>query len=128
MALKKTIGILLLCIYLFGATDAYQLLKLPLLVSHYEQHKYENPRITLIQFFKMHYNGEIKIDSDFQQDMQLPFKTHETECCLTLNIIVPPQIQVTQQLHEPVANEYNVLNDDVPSSLITQSIFQPPRI
>lgn len=126
--LKKTTGILLLCIYLFGATDAYQLLKLPLLVTHYEQHKHENPGITLMQFFKMHYTGEIKIDSDFQQDMQLPFKTHETECCLTLNIIVPPQIQVIQQLPEPVTKEYTLLNDDVPSSLITQSIFQPPRI
>ena len=72
---KKTLAILLTSIYLFGATDASQLLKLPLLISHYINHKKENPNTTLVSFFKMHYVDPQPYDADYSQDMQLPFKT-----------------------------------------------------
>ena len=38
---EKVIAILLMSVYLFGTTEAYQALKLPLLVQHYFKHKQE---------------------------------------------------------------------------------------
>jgi hypothetical protein len=118
--LKKWIAILLLCTYIFGATDAYQLLKIPALVNHYIQHKSGDRNITLMAFLKMHYEGGIKIDADFQKDMQLPFKTHETECCISIATVLPAPIQ-------PIQREYSILNDEVPAFTTPQGVFQPPK-
>jgi len=115
-------------VYLFGATDAYQLLKIPALINHFMLHRSENPDITFAQFFKMHYNGKITVDADFEKDMQLPFKTHETECCTGIATVLPAPIQVKIKDAEPVSPEYNIINDAVPVYLIPSSIFQPPKV
>lgn len=114
-------------VYMFGATDAYQLLKIPMLINHFIVHRTENPDITFAQFFEMHYNGKITIDADFEQDMKLPFKTHETECCINIATVLPTPVQFKFKNAEPVPVEYNILNDDVPAYLMPSSIFQPPR-
>jgi len=125
--MKKWAAIFLFAVYVFGATDAYQLLKLPLFVKHFIKHRQEQPGISLTAFIKEHYSGEIVIDADFKQDMQLPFKTHESECCLIAATILPQPIVINHQVEEPVITEYTVLNDDVPPYLIPHSIFQPPK-
>ncbi|MEX6689437.1 hypothetical protein QTN47_18160 [Danxiaibacter flavus] len=128
--MKKKVAILLLIIYVFGATDANQLLKLPALVSHYIQHQHTTPGITLAMFIKLHYEDEAlkDLDQDFQQDMRLPFKTHEADCCLTMPVLVPQPIKVAAHTPERPCVQYNISNDDVPQYLIPVSIFQPPRI
>src|SRR5258706_15680557 len=73
--MKKAIAIFFLLTYLFGSTDASQLIRLPLLVKHYVRHKTEDPSLTIVSFLKMHYVGQQPFDADYQQDMQLPFKT-----------------------------------------------------
>ncbi|NNV55208.1 hypothetical protein [Limnovirga soli] len=125
--MKKWIAILLLCTYIFGATDAYQLLKIPALVNHYIQHKSGDRNITLMAFLKMHYEGGIKIDADFQKDMQLPFKTHETECCISIATVLPAPIQLLHKTEEPIQREYTILNDEVPEYANPQGVFQPPK-
>ena len=125
--MKKWLSIFLFTIYFFGATDAYQLLKIPALINHFILHKSENPDITFTQFFHIHYNGKITIDADFEKDMQLPFKTHETECCISIATILPAPIQVKIKSPEASFPEYNIINDGIPVHLISSSIFQPPR-
>ncbi|WP_153797136.1 hypothetical protein [Foetidibacter luteolus] len=125
--MKKWAAIFLFAVYVFGATDAYQLLKLPLFVKHFVKHRHEQPGISLTDFIKEHYTGEIVIDDDFKQDMQLPFKTHESECCLTAATLLPQPIEINHTIEEPVIIEYTVLNDDVPLHMVTRSIFQPPK-
>jgi hypothetical protein len=125
---KKALAILLTCIYLFGATDASQLLKLPLLISHYITHKKENPTTTVASFFKMHYVDPQPYDADYSQDMQLPFKTapnaffRYTPSVLSQVLIVRPRILWIDKEITPASNE------DVFSSLLTNKVFQPPRV
>ncbi|HRH48463.1 MAG TPA: hypothetical protein PLP23_06920 [Panacibacter sp.] len=126
--MKKGLSILLIAVYMFGATDAYQLLKIPALINHFIVHRTENHDITFAQFFEMHYNGKITIDADFEKDMQLPFKTHETECCISIATVLPAPVQLKFKTPETVSVEYNILNDDVPAYLIPAAIFQPPRV
>ena len=49
---KKFITISLITLYLLGATEAYQLLKLPYLVEHYKTHKQFNKEMVLFEDLK----------------------------------------------------------------------------
>jgi len=113
---------------MFGATDAYQLLKLPLLVSHYVEHLEQNPDISFLKFLKMHYSGEITIDADYQEEMQLPFKTHDTDCCLTGVTEVPACIEIGTKITENPVKKHHPANDNIPSSWYLFSVFQPPKV
>jgi hypothetical protein len=128
--MQKMAAIFLLSLYLFGATDAYQLLKLPAFITHYITHKHENPNISLADFIQIHYQDQIVIDDDFQHDMQLPFKTHATDCCLSMSLAtevpLPPEIKL--QAIEQIQIIHMLYNDDIPLLLSAPSIFQPPRV
>ena len=123
-------AILLLCLYVFGATDAYQLLKLPKFVQHYVEHRHENPNLSLADFIQIHYQDQLVIDADFQQDMQLPFKTHNSDCCVAMSIatIVPAPIEVKINAPEQVTVVHILFNDDVPLLHAAPSVFQPPKV
>lgn len=125
--MKRVIAIFFLMTYLFGGTDASQVVKLPLLVSHYIKHKKENPSTTVASFLILHYVGPQPIDSDYQQDMQLPFKT-----CLDVSVVYSPTIlpevpQLAVNSQEVVRIKYSLLDDRAPLYSFPHSIFQPPK-
>ncbi len=77
--LKRTFILLLLSTFVFTTTEFCQLLKLPMLFQHFQEHKLEDNNLSFFAFLKMHYfNGNPK-DADFEKDMKLPFKTTCTE-------------------------------------------------
>ncbi len=125
--MKKTVTILLLAIYLFGSTQAGQLLKLPLLVTHYVQHKAENPQISFLAFLKIHYVDPQPYDADYQQDMQLPFKTLGDVCCVNVPVVLPAVLSINFKAPDPGSTAYTILNDEVPVCRLAYSVFQPPR-
>ncbi|MBN8836115.1 MAG: hypothetical protein J0I09_02560 [Sphingobacteriia bacterium] len=127
---NKLIAILCFNLFLFSYTDAYQFLKLPALVQHYIQHKKSSPGISLLSFLKLHYQKKLVVDDDFQQDMQLPFKTttdgagfsslsivHLTSCKTCLD-----HIQIKYVATKKVLNNTNLI-----PSIFSEDIFQPPR-
>jgi hypothetical protein len=79
--LKKLTAILFFTVYLFSATEAHQLLKLPIIFQHYKEHKEEDKNISFLYFLNMHYMHGSPVDDDYDRDMQLPFKS--TGDCLS---------------------------------------------
>ncbi|HVI43994.1 MAG TPA: hypothetical protein VM802_03975 [Chitinophaga sp.] len=124
--MKKATAIFLLFLYLFGSTDACQILRLPLLVKHYEKHKCENADLTLAAFLKMHYIDEQPFDSDYLQDMQLPFKSPDV-LCISLPTLVPVPVTLYVPLLELPKESYIVMNDCTPLHSFPGNIFQPPK-
>ncbi len=61
--------------FFFGATEIHQLLKLPGLISHFREHREEDPSMNLISFLKLHYSGTHPQDRDEDKDSELPFKS-----------------------------------------------------
>jgi hypothetical protein len=124
---KEKLAIFLLVVYLFGSTDAYQLLKLPLLVGHYVKHKRESPYITLGSFFKTHYIDPQPFDDDYKQDMRLPFKTvlNVYGRNLPTDITILPRIIFRSPAENPGIQP--ALNDNITPFLLTYTIFQPPK-
>lgn len=117
---------LFLLIFLMQMTQLGEFARLPLLVQHYVQHKHLHPETTIYSFFKMHYLDKTVVDADYDQDMQLPFKTIHMHCfglqmsiperMLTLSAVFCPLIK------EKIADPRFIL----PNSLLS-SIFKPPR-
>lgn len=117
----------MLIVYLFGTTDAYQLLKLPLLVGHYVKHKRESPYMTMGSFFKMHYIDPQPFDNDYKQDMQLPFKTVLNVYGRNLPTDITTLPSIIFRAPAERSGSQPLLNDNLPSSLHTYTIFQPPK-
>ncbi len=104
-----------------------QLLKIPLLVQHYLEHKEETHSITIWQFLYMHYALENpkSVDND---DMKLPFKTstnisHNIALGLPNNVDFELKAKVPQLV---LQNKYYTQKDFVSSSFLS-SIWQPPK-
>lgn len=77
----KNLALFLISVHLLGNTELGQLLKLPRLISHYAQHKLEDPGAGIIQFLGMHYfNGDHVKDPSHQQ---LPFHTSSANAGVT---------------------------------------------
>lgn len=127
-ALKKLFAISFLFIYLFSTTELHQLLKMPLLVEHFIEHREENKNITLYQFLYMHYAmGGVK-DADYAKDMKLPFKTHDKCVTAISNVYLPPaKVSIEKPIQFLQKNSFSTQDQFLQTSF-PSNIWQPPRI
>ena len=128
-ALKKLLTYLTLSLYLFSFTEARQILKLPNLIEHYISHELRDSNTTLFSFFKMHYLDEHQIDSDYSQDMKLPFKTHDFSFS-AFSLTVPPKpldfSLTAKRIFVEKKQNFAYSENFYPS--VFQKIWQPPKI
>lgn len=61
-------------IFLFSATEFHQLVRLPMLISHYQSHKQTDPEMNILAFLSLHYTADHPDDKDDDDDSNLPFK------------------------------------------------------
>jgi hypothetical protein len=78
---KKYVSILFLSVYLLSITQLGELLKLPVMVEHYMEHKELDTTITVWEFLCIHYQDHDVFDADYEKDMKLPFKSHTSSYC-----------------------------------------------
>jgi len=126
--LKKLTAILLLVAYLFSTTELHQLLKLPIVFQHYKEHKAWNSGISFLDFLDMHYMHGSPQYADYDQDMQLPFKSLDKCLTTTIPVIVPQNIKIA--VHQPVkikTQRLIVPSDDFIPSMYLSRIWQPPK-
>lgn len=126
--MKSTIVIFLSSLYLLGATEAYQLLKLPSLFEHYKTHQQFEKGLSFSKFIHMHYFEQQTYDNDYQQDMQLPFKSsNRIVSLLNFVILFSPKYILSTTIQFVDAKSYLHFNDDKHNSINLGNIFQPPR-
>ena len=124
--MKKWVSILLLSLYLLSTTELNQLLKLPVLIEHYVEHKNLNPEMTLLAFFKMHYDHPVK-DVDYKTDRKLPFIIHSTlSLVFTLNTDFSFEISGSDYKYFHIQNIPS-LDENLYIKGYLHSIWQPPR-
>lgn len=126
--LKKIFAISLLSIYLFSSTELPQLLKMPLLVEHFIEHREQNQQITLWQFLYLHYVIDHGRDADYRKDMQLPFKTHDNCVTSVLNVYLPTQKIIVINPVRFIQNQHFRKQETLLQSTFLANIWQPPRI
>lgn len=76
-SVKKAAVVFLTALFFISNTEFHELLKVPVLIAHYLEHKSEQPQLTLAEFFSTHYSSNSTKDDDYTRDSQLPFKTAE---------------------------------------------------
>ena len=126
--MKKVIVIFLTSLYLLGATEAYQLLKVPNLFEHYKTHQQFESGLSFSKFIHMHYFQTQTFDSDYQQDMELPFKSsNRTVSLLNFVTLFAPKISIATAVLFADPKVYLHFDDDKNLSMNHGNIFQPPR-
>jgi len=126
--MKQIIVGLLLSIYLLGSTQVGQLVKIPFLVQHYLEHKAENAGISLLTFLRIHYNEKKEKDSDYEKDMQLPFKVIDNSTLTLVNNLPPQKMEFKVK---PTVDDYTFHTPYHPvftAQTACGDIFQPPRL
>jgi hypothetical protein len=126
---KKVIVIFLTSLYLLGATEAYQLMKLPYLFKHYQTHQQIDNGLSFSKFIDMHYFDNQTYDSDYQQDMQLPFKSsNRTVSLLNFVTLFSSKQAYTAAIFFETNQKFRIFDEGQYVSMNYRNIFQPPRI
>ena len=129
--LSRIIAISCLIVYLFTTTELHQLLKIPVLIQHYQEHKQMDSDITFWQFMSMHYSQPDDHDADHEKDMKLPFKTDDG-CIsfITAVYVTPSATTISTEVIKPIyyseKKEHFQKQVSLQSSFLA-SIWQPPR-
>lgn len=126
-AMQKKVAFILLLILLLNNTTIGQLMRLPVLVAHFNEHKQRDARISVFEYLSMHYWGTDMDDQDDHRDNQLPFKR--------INILTPYASFIPIQRWLPLHEEYDLpVNTTYPSqdnyllpNPVTGALFRPPR-
>lgn len=128
VVLKKVLAILLVTVHLLTTTELSELMKMPLLVQHYIEHRANDEAVTLMDFLAMHYaHGDVK-DADYDKDKRLPFKSHEGCINLSILICIPQLTQSVMEEPHAIRSEKIVLPEiTFLSSAFLSSIWQPPK-
>jgi hypothetical protein len=126
--LKKLFAISFLFIYLFSTTELHQLLKAPLLIEHFMEHREENKDITLWQFLYAHYAMDHVKDADYDKDMKLPFKTHDNCVASFLNVYLPSAKVSIEKPVQLLQEKSFISKDQFLLTSFLSNIWQPPRI
>ncbi|MFZ7115390.1 MAG: hypothetical protein ACO1G9_08450 [Bacteroidota bacterium] len=126
--MKHSVAIFLLVVHLFTATELYQLLKFPLLIEHFREHKQQDSNLSFYAFLKMHYAESI-IHDDHDHDMKLPFKTDQG--CINTSITAIESYPHFEMHLKPSNNPTKIFfpyrESFLPSSFLS-SIWQPPKV
>lgn len=126
--LKKGISILFLSIYLLSSTQLKELLKLPILVEHFIEHREKDSSICFLEFLCMHYaHGDVK-DADYDKDMKLPFKSAENSHSSVSLYLPSTTFKQDFIIHIKEGKQRFPLYNSSYSSTYLSSIWQPPRV
>lgn len=104
-----------------------QLMKLPVLVMHYIEHRAQDGNLSVVEFLAMHYWGQDINDDDQDRDDQLPFKKVSTT---TVHQVFIPFAKITTLKVQVVANitiQYPEPDEDRLPNPATSDLFRPPR-
>jgi hypothetical protein len=95
--MRRIILLTLMSIYLLGNTDIIQLIKLPMIFVHYQNHLNDNGKLDFVYFLTSHYDAAGDgVESDNTEESQLPFMHLNTNVSIIASlslsklILIPP--------------------------------------
>lgn len=121
--MKFIVTIFIFVLFAITQTPLGQLLKLPVLIEHFNKHRNQDG-ISFFEFLNYHYSTDHN-DADESEDQELPFKTMDLQ-----NFgfaIVPAILKQEFSLSFEVTAKV-MLNDAYTPQQHLCSIFHPPRV
>lgn len=124
--MRKIITISFLAVYFLGNTEVGQLVNLPKLITHYQQHHQLNSNVSFVDFVSMHYFGDDGITSDDNQDNELPFRQlHKPFYAIVC--IVPPFASFNSNTTFIAPEQLSFLKNEFPISGYCSLPIRPPE-
>jgi hypothetical protein len=120
----RTVSIILLFSYLASFTEFSEVLRLPLLVEHYVDHKRQVAEMSLVEFLSMHYETDVAHDD---KDHELPFQDCSHSLCCQCVVMPLQKISLTENsiTIAQVHTSFYLLHKP---ELLSGDIFQPPKV
>jgi hypothetical protein len=123
---KRLTGILLLSLHILAFTECHQLLRIPYLMQHFQQHRAADPNMNFSAFIKIHYLGPVIVTDDFKQDQQLPFRNVDSHMLnTTVCIYEPATVEIDPPVEVPAV--FYCCNETNKPQFSSFAIFEPPR-
>jgi hypothetical protein len=126
--MKKFLTILLVLQLLTGNQFLAEMVKIPTLIEHFQEHKTANEKLDFFTFLKMHYSDPEHQKSDARHD-NLPLKVHSSAHAeiFVFSLEAPPS--VSEPIFQNIENKTQAIkNHQFSDSKIRFSVFQPPRL
>jgi hypothetical protein len=124
---KRLFSIFLLITYLFSATVFGELLKIPILIDHYKEHKAANVDMDIFDFFYLHYASKKNIDADYQKDLKLPFKSNSESTMQLYSCIEPYTVLLINNIYYIDKITPKAFYQNFHTNYYFGGIWQPPR-
>jgi hypothetical protein len=121
--LKRLLAISLLALYLTSFTEVHEVLRLPILLEHYAEHKLKVNDMSFIQFLVMHYKTDVAHDD---HDNQLPFKV-PGHSFATQAMALPLQKAIVFEITPLATIVHSFSYTEASFSSPIEAIFQPPK-
>lgn len=121
--MKRVLAFMLLTIYINSNSELHEIMRLPILIEHFSEHKKTVGDISFWEFLSMHYNSSTSHDAD---DNRLPFKDPGHSFAVSGVALPIPHVSLIECLigftlvHD---SQYAEAFFDSPLS----DFFQPPR-
>lgn len=122
--MKRFSVISLLLFYLVSFTEFREVLRLPILIEHYVEHKSQVAEMSFFEFLVMHYKTDVAHDDT---DMSLPFKDCGHSFSASMVLLAAQKISLSDPLETPTSGfQFFYLQHE--PKLIAADIFQPPKL
>ena len=124
--MNKVIALFLISVFMCANTSIGQLLKIPNLIEHYNEHKNEltTTSISFIDFLESHYSKNTENNPEEHQN--LPFKTFEIAS--TVFVLVNHIIFQIQPVKAVISSKQKFFYQASFKSDLISSIWLPPKI
>ena len=124
--MSKLIALFLISVFICANTSIGQLLKIPNLIEHYNEHKNEltTASISFIDFLESHYSKNAENNPEEHQN--LPFKTFEITS--TVFVLVSNTNFQIQPVKVVISNKQKFFYQKSFKSNLITSIWLPPKI
>jgi hypothetical protein len=113
----------MLVLHLGLFTEFDELLRLPILVEHFIEHREKVPEISFLQFLAMHYKTDVAHDAT---DMELPFKDCSNSLAIPSFALPEQKVYLSAEIPAHTRVYFSTYISFVSSSALDE-IFQPPR-
>jgi hypothetical protein len=126
---KKLSAIFLLSVYLLSATQLSELLKVNVLIAHYQETELKSGPVAFLDFLVMHYITDDGTSQDDDRDEQLPFKSHNSLVANSFpNFIINRNVEIALAPIGTAERHFNDYCNPFISSTYCQQVWNPPKI
>jgi len=124
--MRRVFFLTILLIYLLGNTEISELIRLPMIFVHYQNHLKDNGKLDLLSFIDLHYGAAGDgINSDNSEENQMPFM-HINHNISTIAIVSLSKLKIVPPVFNSINTKYAEFALSYTPDVYSLSLLRPP--